>query len=106
MPKSSSRARAGERTVHWFRNDLRLHDNTALAAAAAGADEFLLLFVLDPALLEGPGAVARGLDSCSIVSAVWRPTWRRAAAPASFAAASRSTSSSACSARRRADRLT
>ncbi|MBX3026150.1 deoxyribodipyrimidine photo-lyase [bacterium] len=38
------------RVVHWFRNDLRLHDNTALHAAARG-DELIPLFVLDPALL-------------------------------------------------------
>ena len=58
---------SGVRVVHWFRNDLRLHDNTALAAAAAGADELLPLFVLDPALLEGPRrsrARARFLLDC------------------------------------------
>ena len=39
------------RVVHWFRNDLRLHDNAALAAAAR-SDELVALFVLDPTLLE------------------------------------------------------
>jgi deoxyribodipyrimidine photo-lyase len=39
------------RVVHWFRNDLRLHDNAALTAAARG-DELIALYVLDPALLE------------------------------------------------------
>jgi len=39
------------RIVHWFRNDLRLRDNTALAAAAAAADELIPVFVLDDALL-------------------------------------------------------
>jgi deoxyribodipyrimidine photo-lyase len=38
------------RAVHWFRNDLRLSDNTALIAAAR-ADELIPLFVLDDALL-------------------------------------------------------
>ena len=38
------------RVVHWFRNDLRLHDNAALGAAARG-DELIPLFVLDRALL-------------------------------------------------------
>jgi deoxyribodipyrimidine photo-lyase len=38
------------RVVHWFRNDLRLHDNTALGAAARG-DELIPLFVVDRALL-------------------------------------------------------
>lgn len=40
------------RSVHWFRHDLRLRDNAALAAAAE-ADELIALFVLDDALLEG-----------------------------------------------------
>jgi deoxyribodipyrimidine photo-lyase len=43
--------------LHWFRNDLRLADNTALAAVAARAERMGFLFVLDDALLAGP---ARG----------------------------------------------
>ena len=39
------------RALHWFRADLRLADNTALAAAAARAGELGFLFVLDDALL-------------------------------------------------------
>ncbi len=39
------------RAVHWFRNDLRLHDNTALSAAAARADELVPVFVFDDHLL-------------------------------------------------------
>jgi len=40
------------RCLHWFRNDLRLRDNTALRAAAAGGTErLILLYVLDPRLL-------------------------------------------------------
>jgi len=42
-----------ERVIHWFRSDLRLHDNRALAAAAARAAEIALLFVLDEQLLAG-----------------------------------------------------
>ena len=38
------------RTVHWFRNDLRLRDNTALSAAARAA-ELIPVFVLDDHLL-------------------------------------------------------
>ncbi len=38
------------RIVHWFRNDLRLNDNTALAAAAGRASQLLPLFIVDPAL--------------------------------------------------------
>jgi deoxyribodipyrimidine photo-lyase len=41
------------RALHWFRNDLRLHDNTALAAAAR-AGELIPVFVFDDALLAGP----------------------------------------------------
>jgi deoxyribodipyrimidine photo-lyase len=44
------------RSLHWFRNDLRLDDNRALAAAAKGAGELVLLFVLDPRLLGGAKA--------------------------------------------------
>jgi deoxyribodipyrimidine photo-lyase len=44
-----------ERVVHWFRSDLRLRDNTALAAAARRADALALLFVLDERLLAGDG---------------------------------------------------
>jgi deoxyribodipyrimidine photo-lyase len=38
------------RALHWFRNDLRLRDNTALGALAARADRWLPVFVLDPRL--------------------------------------------------------
>ncbi len=31
--------------IHWFRRDLRLHDNTALAAAVATADEVVPVFI-------------------------------------------------------------
>jgi len=40
------------RAIHWFRNDLRLRDNTALSEAAR-ADELVLLFVEDPRLVGG-----------------------------------------------------
>jgi deoxyribodipyrimidine photo-lyase len=39
--------------LHWFRNDLRLDDNTALAEACA-ADAVAPVFVFDDALLAGP----------------------------------------------------
>jgi deoxyribodipyrimidine photo-lyase len=41
------------RAIHWFRSDLRLRDNTALAAAAARADQIALVFVFDDRLLLG-----------------------------------------------------
>jgi deoxyribodipyrimidine photo-lyase len=37
--------------VHWFRNDLRIQDNTALAALVERAEEWLPVFILDPRLL-------------------------------------------------------
>lgn len=39
------------RALHWFRNDLRLDDNRALASAAAEADALLLAFIFDDELL-------------------------------------------------------
>jgi deoxyribodipyrimidine photo-lyase len=42
--------------VLWFRRDLRLGDNPALAAAASEADRVLGLFVLDPRLVAAAGA--------------------------------------------------
>lgn len=44
----------GKRGLHWFRNDLRLSDNTALADAASRCDAMALLFVFDDRLLSGP----------------------------------------------------
>ncbi len=41
------------RAIHWFRHDLRLHDNAALSAACEHADELIPLFVLDERLLHG-----------------------------------------------------
>jgi deoxyribodipyrimidine photo-lyase len=54
------------RAIHWFRNDLRLQDNTALAAAAQ-ADQLAMVFVIDPKLMQGPSAGAprvRFLHGC------------------------------------------
>jgi deoxyribodipyrimidine photo-lyase len=44
------------RGLHWFRDDLRLRDNTALGALAERAEQWLPVFVLDPRLLRGPRA--------------------------------------------------
>ena len=44
----------GSSSLVWFRRDLRLHDQPALAAAiAAGDGRVVPLFVLDPRLLHG-----------------------------------------------------
>ena len=40
------------RAVHWFRSDLRIADNTALADACRRADALAPVFVMDDALLE------------------------------------------------------
>lgn len=40
--------------IHWFRRDLRLSDNTALAAASRACDVVVPLFVFDPNILEAP----------------------------------------------------
>jgi len=50
--------RSVARGLHWFRNDLRLSDNSALAALAERVDEWLPVFVLDPRMVEGPRAAA------------------------------------------------
>ena len=39
------------RGIHWFRNDLRLHDNLALTALAERATAWLPLFVIDSAIV-------------------------------------------------------
>ncbi|MEZ4289671.1 MAG: deoxyribodipyrimidine photo-lyase [Myxococcota bacterium] len=49
------RAESAGRGIHWFRNDLRLHDNTALAALADRVEAWLPVFVLDPELLGAGG---------------------------------------------------
>lgn len=43
------------RSVVWFRRDLRLADNPAWAAASTGADQVTALYVLDPILLATAG---------------------------------------------------
>ena len=41
------------RAIHWFRSDLRLGDNTALAHAARQAEALLPVFVVDERCLAG-----------------------------------------------------
>ena len=45
--------------VVWFRRDLRLEDNPAWAAATAGHDQVVALFVLEPKLLDTAGPFRR-----------------------------------------------
>jgi deoxyribodipyrimidine photo-lyase len=49
-----------KRSIVWFRNDLRLHDNEALVDALAHNDEVIPLFVIDPRLFDGK--TSYGLD--------------------------------------------
>ncbi len=41
--------------LHWFRSDLRVRDNTALRAAASGAERLACVFVFDRRLLASAG---------------------------------------------------
>lgn len=41
------------RSIVWFRNDLRLHDNEALVDALGHNDEVIPLYVIDPRIFEG-----------------------------------------------------
>ena len=55
------------RVIHWFRSDLRVEDNSALAAACRRASELAPVFVLDDALLHHHRAAhprLRFLDGC------------------------------------------
>ena len=55
------------RGIHWFRNDLRLQDNTALNEIARRADEWLPVFIVDPRIsndLEGSSRRNHFLFDC------------------------------------------
>jgi deoxyribodipyrimidine photo-lyase len=41
------------RGLHWFRGDLRLHDNTALHALAMRVEQWLPVFILDQRIISG-----------------------------------------------------
>lgn len=43
-----------QKVIHWFRRDLRVSDNTALAEAARRAEQVIPVFVLEDALRTGP----------------------------------------------------
>ena len=60
------------RGLHWFRNDLRLRDNTALLALADQVEEWLPVFVLDPRLLGPPVARRAGPRACFLLDCVTR----------------------------------
>jgi len=59
------------RLIHWFRRDLRLTDNTALAAALTRAEEVVPVFVLDPVILSRPDTgVPRVAFLCAALAGV------------------------------------
>ncbi len=63
MAADRSTLQPGGRTLYWFRNDLRLGDNPALAEACAASSALLPVFCHDPAQDAGTrwGFVRRGL---------------------------------------------
>ncbi len=50
------------RIIHWFRRDLRVHDNTALTEAARRAEEVVPVFILEDAFRTGPDVGAARLE--------------------------------------------
>jgi len=44
------------RSIFWFRRDLRLGDNPALLSAIAEGDEVVPVFILDPKLIKTAGS--------------------------------------------------
>jgi len=53
------------RGIHWFRNDLRMQDNTALFELLSRAEQWLPVFVLDPRLLRPTPRARFFLDALS-----------------------------------------
>jgi deoxyribodipyrimidine photo-lyase len=53
------------RSIHWFRRDLRLSDNPALAEATS-AGEVIPLFIVDPRLWNGAGPVRQAYLAASL----------------------------------------
>lgn len=51
-----------KRVIHWFRRDLRVHDNTALAEAARRAEQLIPVFILENAFRTGPDVGAARLQ--------------------------------------------
>ena len=51
-----------KRVIHWFRRDLRLHDNTALSEACRQAEQVVPVFILEDALRSGPDVGAARLQ--------------------------------------------
>lgn len=51
-----------KRVIHWFRRDLRIHDNTALSEAARRAEEVIPVFIVEDAFRTGPDVGAARLE--------------------------------------------
>ncbi len=54
------------RGIHWFRHDLRLRDNTALAALAGLVSQWAPVYVIDPRIAGGSKNRARFLHDCLV----------------------------------------
>jgi deoxyribodipyrimidine photo-lyase len=50
-----------KRVIHWFRRDLRLHDNTALSEACRRAEHVIPVFIFEDAFRTGPDVGAARL---------------------------------------------
>ena len=51
-----------KRALHWFRRDLRIHDNTALFEACRQAEQVVPVFILEDAFRTGPDVGAARLS--------------------------------------------
>ena len=58
---SGPRAGAVKRVLHWFRRDLRLHDNTALSEAFRRSEEIVPVFIVEESCRIGPDVGAARL---------------------------------------------
>ncbi len=66
-----------KRVIHWFRRDLRLHDNTALSAATRQAGNVFPVFIIEDAFRTGPDVGAARLEYLLRSLAVLRDNLRR-----------------------------
>ncbi|MEO0982401.1 MAG: FAD-binding domain-containing protein [Pseudomonadota bacterium] len=69
-----------DRRVIWFRNDLRVHDHAALAAACAAGDPVLPLYIFEPEAWARPHASSRQWDFVmACLTDLDAELWRRGA---------------------------
>jgi deoxyribodipyrimidine photo-lyase len=66
-----------KRVIHWFRRDLRLHDNTALSEACRRAQHVIPVFIFEDAFRTGPDVGAARLAFLLRSGAVLRENLRK-----------------------------